>query len=284
MINTNEVLRKYNIKLTKTLGQNFLTDINIIRKIVDTGDVKPSDLVLEIGPGIGSLTAELAKHAGKVIAVEIDKHLIEPLKENLCDFSNISIINADILKIDPAELVRDWKGPLKAVSNLPYYITTPIVMMLLESDIPFDTLVFMVQKEVARRMAAAVKTKDYGALSVMVKYYADPKLVFNVSRNCFIPKPDVDSAVVKLKKRELPYLKDVNKDFLFKVVKASFNQRRKTLLNSLGSQPWFKGGKSLLKTILKKIAINESARAEELTLEDFANLSRELFRAIQQES
>ena len=276
MINTNEILKKYDLKLTKTLGQNFLTDINIIRKIIDAGDVGPDDLVVEIGPGIGSMTIELAARAGKVVAVEIDKHLIPALSENLKDFSNVTLIHGDIMKVDLNSLVEDWNGSLKVVSNLPYYITTPIVMMLLEGEIPWDTLVFMVQKEVALRMAGTPGNKDYSALTIAVRYHSDPKLAFTVSKNCFIPKPDVDSAVVRLKKRELPFMNDINKDFFFQIVKASFGQRRKTLLNSLGLQPWLNGGKEHLRQVLVKLNIKETVRAEELSIEDFALLSKEL--------
>ncbi|NLM75121.1 MAG: 16S rRNA (adenine(1518)-N(6)/adenine(1519)-N(6))-dimethyltransferase RsmA [Clostridiaceae bacterium] len=276
MINTNEILKKYDIRLTKTLGQNFLTDINIIRKIVNEGELEPSDFVLEIGPGIGSMTCEIAKKAGRVVAVEIDKRLIPALEETLSDFSNVTLINEDIMKLDLNSMTGDWKGSLKVISNLPYYITTPIIMMLLESEIEWDTLIFMVQKEVALRMAAVPGTKDYSSLSVAVRYYSEPKLCFTVSRNCFIPKPEVDSAVVKLKKRELPYLKDVDKEFFFKIVKASFSQRRKTLLNSLGTQPWLEGGKNTLKETLGILNLKETVRAEELSLQDFANLAKTL--------
>jgi len=276
MINTNEVLKKYGLKLTKTLGQNFLTDINIIKKIVETGEVGPSDLVLEIGPGIGAMTAEIAKRAGKVVAVEIDRNLIPALQENLGEYSNVSIVNQDIMKADIKELINGWTGPKKVISNLPYYITTPIIMMLLETDIAWDILVFMVQKEVALRLAAAPSTKDYSAISVAVRYYSDPKLAFTVSRNCFIPKPEVDSAVVKLKRRDLECFGDINKELFFRIVKASFSQRRKTLLNSLGSQGWLEGGKERLRNVLVKLGIKEAVRAEELTIEDFARLCREL--------
>ncbi len=274
MINTNEVLKKYDLRLTKSLGQNFLTDINIIKKIVETGEVTGSDLVVEIGPGIGSMTVEIAKNAGRIIAIEIDRHLIPALHENLSGFPNVIFVNDDIMKVDLKSLVKDWTGPLKVISNLPYYITTPIIMMLLEGEIPWDTLVFMVQREVALRMAGVPKTKDYSALSLAVRYYADPKLAFTVSKNCFIPKPDVDSAVVRLRKRELPCTRDLNKDFFFQVVRASFGQRRKTLLNSLGSQPWLEGGKEGLRAVLEKMGMKESVRAEELSLENFADLSR----------
>ncbi len=274
MINTNETLKKYDLKLTKTLGQNFLTDINIIRKIVDAGEVTDKDLVIEIGPGIGAMTVVLSERAGKVVAVEIDKNLIPALKENLAHCTNLEIIHADIMKVDIPSLVSGWDGPLKVISNLPYYITTPIVMMLLESDIPFDMLVFMVQKEVAQRMAAAPSTKDYGALTIAVNYYADPKLCFTVSKNCFIPKPDVDSAVVRLKKRVHASTVEVSKQAFFRVVRSAFSMRRKTLLNSLGSQPWLSGGKEGLKAIMGEAGLPESIRAEELTLEQFVNLTR----------
>lgn len=278
MINTNEVLKKYGLRLTKTLGQNFLTDINIIKKIVAAGDVCPSDLVVEIGPGIGSMTAEIAARAGKVIAVEIDRHLIPALEENLASFPNVEIINGDIMEVDLESLTKGWTGPLKVISNLPYYITTPVVMMLLEGNVAWDTLVLMVQKEVAQRMAAEPSTRDYGALTVAVKYYSEPKLAFTVSRNCFIPKPDVDSAVVKLKKRVLAGSADVDKEFFFKVVRASFGQRRKTLLNSLGSQPFVQGGKERLREALSRLGISENVRAEELSIHDFLNLTKELSR------
>lgn len=278
MINTNEVLKKYGLRLTKTLGQNFLTDINIIKKIVAAGEVCPSDLVVEIGPGIGSMTAEIAARAGKVIAVEIDRHLIPALKENLASFPNVEIINGDIMEVDLESLTKGWTGPLKVISNLPYYITTPVVMMLLEGNVAWDTLVLMVQKEVAQRMAAEPSTRDYGALTVAVKYYSEPKLAFTVSRNCFIPKPDVDSAVVKLKKRVLAGSADVDKEFFFKVVRASFGQRRKTLLNSLGSQPFVQGGKERLREALSRLGISENVRAEELSIHDFLNLTKKLSR------
>ena len=277
MINTTEILKKYDLKLTKSLGQNFLTDINIIRKIVGAADICKSDLVVEIGPGIGVMTAELAERAGKVVAVEIDKHLMPPLAETLNAFDNIILLNADIMKIEISEVIQGWVGPLKVVSNLPYYITTPIVMKFLESSIPWDTLIFMVQKEVAQRMAASPGTKDYSALSLAVRYYSDPMLCFHVSKNCFVPKPDVDSAVVKLKKRNVNRFENIKKDDFFKTVRASFSQRRKTLLNSLGAQPWFPGGKERLKRILGEAGIQESIRGEALSIEQFAFLAGKIF-------
>lgn len=276
MINTNEILRKYGLRLTKSLGQNFLTDINIIRKIVDTAEVNENDLVLEIGPGIGSLTVQLAERAGRVIAVEIDKRLMEPLSETLEGCDNVQVVNADILKTDLSALTAGWEGSLKVVSNLPYYITTPVIMSLLESPIPWELLVFMIQKEVVSRMVAEPGTKDYSALSVAVRYYADPKLAFHVSRNCFIPKPDVDSAVIKLKKRSLSHLENVDREFLFKVIRAAFSQRRKTLLNALGKQPWLEDGKGRLKEVLREMGLPEDTRAEALSVEQFACLAARL--------
>jgi len=276
MINTNEILSKYGLKLTKSLGQNFLTDANIIRKIVDTAEVDENDLVLEVGPGIGALTARLAERAGRVVAVEIDRRLLEPLSETLGGYGNVRVIHADIMKTDLRELTTGWNGSLKVVSNLPYYITSPVIMNMLESGIPWSLLVFMVQKEVVGRMEALPGTKDYSALSVAVRYYADPKLAFHVSRNCFIPKPDVDSAVVKLKRRSLSQPDYLAREFLFRVIRASFSQRRKTLLNSLGKQPWLEGGKERLREALARMGLSEDTRAENLSVEQFIQLASEL--------
>ncbi|HOQ75232.1 MAG TPA: 16S rRNA (adenine(1518)-N(6)/adenine(1519)-N(6))-dimethyltransferase RsmA [Thermoclostridium sp.] len=276
MINTNEILSKYGLKLTKSLGQNFLTDANIIRKIVDTAEVDENDLVLEVGPGIGALTARLAERAGRVVAVEIDRRLLEPLSETLGGYGNVRVIHADIMKTDLRELTTGWNGSLKVVSNLPYYITSPVIMNMLESGIPWSLLVFMVQKEVVGRMVALPGTKDYSALSVAVRYYADPKLAFHVSRNCFIPKPDVDSAVVKLKRRSLSQPDYLAREFLFRVIRASFSQRRKTLLNSLGKQPWLEGGKERLREALARMGLSEDTRAENLSVEQFIQLASEL--------
>lgn len=276
MINTNEILSKYGIRLSKSLGQNFLTDANILRKIVDTAEVNGNDLVLEIGPGIGALTARLAERAGRVVAVEIDKRLMAPLSETVGGYENVQVINADILKTDLRELVSGWNGSLKVVSNLPYYITTPVIMNLLESGIPWELLVLMVQKEVVARIVATPGSKDYSALSVAVRFYAEPRLAFHVSRNCFIPKPDVDSAVVTLKKRSLDTPEHLGREFLFRVIRASFGQRRKTLLNSLGRQPWLEGGKESLREVLLQMGLPEDIRAEELSVEQFILLATEL--------
>lgn len=275
-VNTNEILTKYGLRLTKSLGQNFLTDIHIIEKICDAGDLTKDDLVLEIGPGIGAMTLQLARHAGRVVAVEIDRHLIPALTEVLADCPNTSIVHGDILKTDLHALVQGWNGPLKVISNLPYYITTPIIMHLLESDIPWHTLVFMVQKEVAQRLAAQPGGKDYSALSVAVRCLSEPKLCFTVSRNCFIPKPDVDSAVVRLRKGTNPHVEGIDRALFHQVVRAAFSQRRKTIVNSLGSAGWMPGGKDGLRTVLGEMDIPENERAECLSLAQFADITRRL--------
>lgn len=274
IVNTSAMVAKYGIRLTKSLGQNFLTDINIIDKIVEAGEVTHHDLVLEIGAGIGGMTLQLAKAAGRVVAVEIDRRLIPALEEVLADCENTEIILGDILKTDLHAFVKDWPGPLKVISNLPYYITTPIIMHLLESDIPWDTLVFMVQKEVAQRLAAPPGIKDYSALSVAIRCLSEPKLCFTVSKNCFVPKPDVDSAVVRLRKTGRPELDGVDMVLFRKVVRSSFSQRRKTIVNSLGAAPWLAGGKEKLRAVLGQMGIPESIRAECLSLEQFAGLTR----------
>ncbi len=274
IVNTGAMVAKYGIRLTKSLGQNFLTDINIIDKIVEAGEVTRQDLVLEIGAGIGGMTLQLAKAAGRVVAVEIDRRLIPALEEVLADCDNTEIILGDILKTDLHAFVKDWPGPLKVISNLPYYITTPIIMHLLESDIPWNTLVFMVQKEVAQRLSAPPGIKDYSALSVAIRCLSEPKLCFTVSKNCFVPKPEVDSAVVRLRKTVRPELDGVDMGLFRKVVRASFSQRRKTIVNSLGAAPWIVGGKEKLREVLGKMAIPENTRAECLSLEQFAGLTR----------
>ncbi len=274
IVNTGAMVAKYGIRLTKSLGQNFLTDINIIDKIVEAGQVTRQDLVLEIGAGIGGMTLQLAKAAGRVIAVEIDRRLIPALEEVLTGCGNTEIILGDILKTDLHPFVKEWSGPLKVISNLPYYITTPIIMHLLESDIPWDTLVFMVQKEVAQRLAAPPGIKDYSALSVAIRCLSEPKLCFTVSKNCFVPKPDVDSAVVRLRKTGRPELDGVDMPLFRKIVRASFSQRRKTIVNSLGAAPWIAGGKEKLREVLGQLGIPENTRAECLDLVQFAGLTR----------
>ncbi|OPZ93970.1 MAG: Ribosomal RNA small subunit methyltransferase A [Firmicutes bacterium ADurb.Bin419] len=275
-LNTKELIKRYGIRLTKSLGQNFLTDENVVARIVDTAEVTSDDLVMEIGPGIGSMTGELAKRAGKVVAVEIDRHLIPALKENLKEFSNLEIINEDIMKVNVKDItVNEQNMTMKVAANLPYYITTPIIMKLLEEENDLELMVFMVQKEVAQRMVAKPGGKDYGALSVAVQYYAQPERVFDVPPHCFIPQPEVDSTIIKLKKNKTPPVNLKDKDMFFKVVKASFGQRRKTLLNALTNFGGFNKSKEEIREILSALDINENARGETLTIEQFASLSNQ---------
>ncbi len=273
MINTNEVLKKYKIRLTKSLGQNFLTDINIIKKIADAGELTGNDLVIEIGPGIGALTAILAQQAGKVAAIEIDKNLIPALHETIGSHKNVTVINGDILKVDIRSIISDWKGTVKVISNLPYYVTTPVVMTFLENDLPIETMVLMVQKEVALRMAASPGCKDYGALTVAVGVAGSVKLLFQVSRHCFIPKPDVDSAVIRIQLTD-QYINQIhNREKLFRHVRAAFSQRRKTLVNAMSGAPGLRLDKNTVKEILTAMNLKETIRGEELSIEQFITLS-----------
>lgn len=276
---TKELIQKYGVRLTKSLGQNFLVDDNVIDKIVSTADIDKKDLVIEVGPGIGNMTRRLATKAGRLIAVEIDKHLIPPLEEVLKDFPNSSLINKDILKTSLDEAIRDEreKSPeiesVKVVANLPYYITTPIIMKFLEENPGIDTMVFMIQKEVAERIVASPGGKDYGALSVAVQYYSKPERLFDVSPHCFVPKPEVDSTVIRMKVFKEPAVKLINKDMFFTTVKASFGQRRKTLLNALSNSNKFGRGKEEIRQILIDLGIDENARGETLTINQFAQIS-----------
>lgn len=273
MINTNEILNKYNLRLTRTLGQNFLTDANIIRKITDAGEITEEDLIIEVGPGIGALTVSLAEKAGKVIAIEIDKKLIPALKETTGHFGNIELINADALKVDIAQLIDGWPGKVKVISNLPYYVTTPLVMMFLEGNYPVERMVLMVQKEVAQRMIAQPKTSDYGALSVGIQAAGVPKIMFSVSRNCFIPKPEVDSSVVRIIITD-EYRKKISDYKIFhECVKAAFAQRRKTLINSLSSSPNLNLDKQSVKDLLSRLNLKDQTRGEELSVDQFVMLS-----------
>lgn len=279
---TNSTIRKHNIKLTKSLGQNFLIDENIITKIVDQGDVTKEDLVIEIGPGIGNLTRELAKRAGFVVAVEIDKHLIDALNENLGEFDNVKIINEDILKVDIDDLINSTNlSSVKVVANLPYYITTPIIMKLLEKETKINKMIFMIQKEVAKRIVSREGTKDYGALSIAVQYYSTPKIAFIVSPNCFIPKPEVDSAVIELDIDKEPKVCLKSKDVFRKTVKAAFSQRRKTLINALSSSMGFDLTKDEYKEMFKELEIGENQRGETLSIYKFADLSNKIYEKIE---
>ena len=275
---TKEVVQKHNFKFSKSLGQNFLIDTNVIDRILEGARVQEGDYVIEVGPGIGTLTKEMGRTAEKVVAIEIDKTLIPILEETLADFPNIEVINQDILKVDVQELVKAKLngGPVKLIANLPYYITTPIVMKFLEEDIPVTDIVVMVQKEVADRMNAKPNTKDYGALSVAVQYYCDTEIVAKAPRHMFMPQPNVDSTVIGLHVREEKKYNVDNEDIFFKTVKASFGQRRKTLLNSLGGLGFL--SKDQIKVALQEANIDEKRRGETLSIEEFASLSNAVNR------
>lgn len=267
-----DIIDKYNFRFSKGLGQNFLIDGNIVRKICEEGEVTKEDDVLEIGPGIGTLTEELSYRANKVLAVELDKSLFPILDETLDGCNNVEIVPGDILKIDLSKLFSEKfeSENIKIVANLPYYITTPIIGRLLEEELDIDSILVMVQSEVAERMKASPGTKDYGSLSVFVQYYTDPEIVLLVPKTAFMPRPNVDSAVIKLKiRKEKIELKD--REIFFKVVKAAFSQRRKTILNSLSSG--LKTDKATIRAILEKADIDPKLRAENLTIEDFSKIS-----------
>jgi len=284
-IDVKSTLKKYNLHPVKSLGQNFLNDASVLERIADTADLSKGDLVLEVGPGLGSLTVKLAEKAGLVVAVELDKKLIAVLNESTRDFSNIKIIQGDILKLNVDKVLREAidekEGKFshertKIVANLPYYITTPVIMKLLQSGLKFDSMVFMVQKEVADRMTAKPGGKDYGSLSVAVQYYSKASVAFRVPPSFFIPQPDVDSCVVKLVIHETPPVKLNDEKLFFRVVKASFGQRRKTLLNALNNSGFFDLTKEEIKEILNENGFNENVRGEALSIEEFARLSNSI--------
>lgn len=272
---TIELLRKYNFTIQKKYGQNFLIDDNILNGIVEAADVNKEDTVLEIGPGLGALTSFLCRAAKRAIAVEIDKMLIPILKETMQDFNNFTLINEDILKVDLQEVIGENEGKIKVVANLPYYITTPIIMELLEKKNNIKSITVMVQKEVAERMQEGPGSKSYGALSLAVQYYSKPKYIMTVSRNCFLPKPDVDSAVIRLDiydPEERP-VNAKNSDKMFRLIRAAFNQRRKTLVNSVSNAPDLQYSKAEIVKALLDMNLSETVRGEALTLEQFAQLS-----------
>ena len=269
---TIEILKKYNFTFQKRFGQNFLIDGHVIEKIISAAEITKEDTVLEIGPGIGTMTQYLAEAAGRVYAVEIDKNLLPVLAETLAEYDNVEVVNDDILKVDIAALVGDVSS-LKVVANLPYYITTPIIMGLFENHIPTDSITVMVQKEVAARMQAGPGTKDYGALSLAVQYYAQPYIVANVPPNCFIPRPNVASAVIRLTRWENAPVKVKDEKLMFKLIRASFNQRRKTLQNGIHNSSELPYSKEQVVEALKAMELSESIRGEALTLEQFARLS-----------
>ena len=276
--NTIEILQKYNFHFQKKFGQNFLIDTHVLDKIIVEAGITKEDMVLEIGPGIGTMTQYLCENAGEVTAVEIDEALIPILKETLSGYSNVSILNEDILKVDINRLVQEKNNgkPIKVVANLPYYITTPIIMGLFESKVPLESITIMVQKEVADRMKAGPGTKDYGALSLAVQYYAKPEIVAIVPPNCFMPRPNVSSAVIRLSCYQTPPIAVDNEELLFKIIRASFNQRRKTMMNSLNNASGISYTKEQIGAALAKTGQKENVRGEELTLEQFAKLADEL--------
>ena len=273
--NTIQVIQKHGFAFQKKFGQNFLIDAHVLDKIIAAAGVTADDMVLEIGPGIGTMTQYLAERARQVTAVEIDTNLIPILKETLSDYDNVMVINEDILKVDIKNLAEEYNGgkPIKVVANLPYYITTPIIMGLFESGVPIDNITVMVQKEVADRMQVGPGSKDYGALSLAVQYYAEPYIVANVPPNCFIPRPNVGSAVIRLTRHQTPPVEVKDRELMFKLIRASFNQRRKTLLNGLNNSPELSFGKEQIAAAIEQLGVPAAVRGEALTLEQFARLS-----------
>lgn len=273
--NTIEILKKYNFNFQKKFGQNFLIDTSVLERIIAAAQITKEDCVLEIGPGIGTMTQYLAEQAGKVITVEIDKALMPVLEETLAPYENVKVINADFLKLDVRELAQVLGGgkPIKVVANLPYYVTTPIIMSLFESGAPLESITIMVQKEVAERMQVGPGTKDYGALSLAVQYYAKPEIVANVPPNCFMPRPSVGSAVIRLTRHQVPPVNVKDESHMFSLIRASFNQRRKTLANGLSNAPHLGLSRARVEEALDKMGMSLTIRGEALTLEQFAELS-----------
>lgn len=272
---TIDIIKKYEFAFQKKYGQNFLIDAHVIEKIIRAADISKEDMVLEIGPGIGTMTQYLAESAGKVFAVEIDKKLLPILEETLAEYDNVTVINEDILKLDINRLVEEENQgrPVKVVANLPYYITTPIIMSLFESHVPLHSLTVMVQKEVADRMQAEPGTKDYGALSLAVQYYAKPYIAANVPLNCFIPRPNVGSAVIRLTSYEKPPVTVRDEILMFQLIRASFNQRRKTLQNGIANAGNLNFSKTQVLNALEKMNLSPNVRGESLSLAEFAALS-----------
>lgn len=273
--NTIEILQKYHVNFQKKFGQNFLIDTHVLEKIIDASDVGGDDFVLEIGPGIGTMTQYLCENAREVVAVEIDGKLIPILEETLAEYDNVRVLNEDILKVDIAAMARERNDgkPIKVVANLPYYITTPIIMELFESRVPLQSVTVMVQKEVAERMQAKSGTKAYGALSLAVQYYSEAEIVANVPPNCFMPRPNVGSAVIRLTCHEKCPVEVSDERFLFRIIRASFNQRRKTLQNGLGNDASLPVSKEQAAQAIEQMGLSATIRGEALTLEQFAQLS-----------
>ncbi len=276
---TIETIKKYEFAFQKKFGQNFLIDGHVLDKIIAAAEVTKEDCVVEIGPGIGTLTQYLAEAARNVIAIEIDKMLIPILQETLADYDNVTVIHQDVLKTDLRELVREHNEgrPVKVVANLPYYITTPIIMNLFEGRLPVSSVTVMVQKEVAQRMQAGPGTKDYGALSLAVQYFAVPYIAANVPPNCFMPRPRVGSAVIRLTRHEKPPVEVDDEQAMFQIIRASFNQRRKTLVNSLHNSPQISKTKEEILRALEQMGLSQTVRGEALTLEQFAALTDLLY-------
>ena len=281
---TIEVLQKYEFVFQKKFGQNFLIDTHVLDKIINAAEITKEDFVLEIGPGIGTMTQYLACAAREVYAVEIDKALIPILEDTLQDYDNVTVLNEDILKVDIRKLAEEHNQgkPIKVVANLPYYITTPIIMGLFEEHVPIESITVMVQKEVADRMQVGPGTKDYGALSLAVQYYAEPYIVANVPPNCFMPRPKVGSAVIRLTRHKEASVKTVDEKLMFRLIRASFNQRRKTLVNSLKNSPELSFSKEEIQAAIAACGFSEGVRGEALTLADFAALTNELKKYIKQ--
>lgn len=277
--NTIAVLKKYRFNFQKKYGQNFLINMGILEEIIEAAQITADDFVLEIGPGIGTMTQYLCESARKVATVEIDTSLIPILKDTLSAYDNVDVINEDILKINLEEFVREKNGgkPVKVVANLPYYITTPIIMQLFESHAPIDSITIMVQKEVAERMQQGPGNKEYGALSLAVQYYALPEIIADVSPDCFIPQPKVGSSVIRLTRHEKPPVDVKSEKLLFQVIRASFNQRRKTLANGLNNYGAFSIGKEALQSCIEELGVPANVRGEALSLEQFARLSNLIF-------
>ena len=275
--NTAEVIQKYQFDFRKKFGQNFLIDNHILDKIIEAADLTRDDYILEIGPGIGTMTQRLAEEAREVIAVEIDKNLIPILSETLADYDNVTVLNEDILKVDIHKIVEEHGGkPVKVVANLPYYITTPILMALFESHVPLRSVTIMVQKEVAERMCVGPGTKEYGALSLAVQYYAKPEIITKVPAACFMPKPNVDSTVIRLTRYEKPPVETRDEAWLFAIIRAAFNQRRKTLANGIANAANINVSRQQVEAVLTEMGLPAMIRGEALTLDQFAELSDRL--------
>lgn len=273
--NTIEVLQKYGFNFQKKFGQNFLINTGILEEIIEAAEITKDDFVLEIGPGIGTMTQYLCENAREVVAVEIDKNLIPILADTLSAYDNVEVINEDILKVDIKTLAEEKNAgkPIKVVANLPYYITTPIIMGLFESHVPIDSITIMVQKEVADRMQEGPGSKEYGALSLAVQYYAHPEIVVNVPPSCFMPQPKVGSAVIRLTRHEQPPVDVENEKLMFQLIRASFNQRRKTLANGLNNFPGLNVSKEVIQQCIEELGVPVTVRGEALSLAQFAKLS-----------